>query len=64
MPTDLLLEHYIDTLLEIQRLAMADVPRCFRTKPWSRDKLAPLADMLAQGARLAAAEPRKVRRAA
>lgn len=44
--------HYIETLRLIQKLAMADVPRCFRTKPWSDEKLAPIAEMLAAGARM------------
>jgi hypothetical protein len=64
MPTDPLVEHYAHTLRLIQELAMADVPKMFRTKAWSDEKLAPLAALLAQGARMAAAEKRPVRRAA
>lgn len=64
MAEDPLEAHYAETLRLIQELAMADVPRYLRSKPWSPEKLAPLAALLATGARMAAAEKRPVRRAA
>jgi hypothetical protein len=64
MPADPLASHYAETLRLIQELAMADVPRYLRTKPWTPEKLAPVAAMLAQGARMAAAEKRPAGRRA
>lgn len=64
MTADPLEAHYAETLRLIQELAMADVPRMFKTKPWTPEKLAPLAEMLAAGARMAAAEKRPVARRA
>ncbi len=61
--TDPLAEYYDETMRLIQQFAMEDVPRYLRPKPWPDEKFAAIGQRLATGARMAAAEKSRTRRA-